>query len=81
MIRRPRRAVAELAAELYDERRSYAEFLAALPTIDLAAADAVTELVDLIEHQPDRGRMLGLPSPEYDAYVADIRRRIAELAS
>ena len=76
-----RRAVARLAAELYDLQLSYPEFLAALPTIDTNADDAVTEFLGLIEHQPARGRVLGLAPPEYEDFVADIRRRIAKLAS
>ena len=75
-----RQRVAELATTLYDGRLTYEEFLAALPDLDLGTDDDVTELLDLIEHEPARGRVFGLSPQEHDAYVADIRARIARLA-
>jgi hypothetical protein len=76
-----RHTVAKLAAELYAGRLTYAAFLLALPEIDLTVDDAVTELLDLIEHQPSQGRVFGLGPEKHSSYVADIRRRIAELAT
>ena len=71
--------VADLAAALYRREISYEAFLSALPAIDREHEDAVTELLDLVEHEPARNRVLGLPPKEHDAYVADIQRRISEL--
>lgn len=76
-----RHSVANLAAELYAGRLTYAAFLLALPEIDLNVDDAVTELLDLIEHQPSRGRVFGVGPEKHASYVADIQRRIAELAT
>ena len=76
-----RQQVAKLAAAFYRQELSYAEFLRAMPRIDSSQDDAVTELLDLIEHEPARGRFFGLPPAEHDAYLADIQRRIAELAA
>lgn len=75
-----RRRVAALATDFYDGRLTYGAFLAALPPVAVDADDAVTELLDLIEHEPARGRVVGLAPREHAAYVADVRRRIAELA-
>jgi hypothetical protein len=73
--------VARLAAAYYRQELSYEAFLRALPEIDPAREDAVTELLDVIEHEPARGRFLGLPPAKHDAYLADIQRRITELAA
>jgi len=76
-----RQQVATLAAALYRQELSYGEFLRALPKMNLADDDAVAELLDLIEHEPARGRLFGLSPEKHDAYVADIQRRIAALAA
>ena len=75
-----RRRVAALAADFYDGHLSYEAFLAALPPVDTDADDAVAELLDLIEHEPARSPVFGLAPREHAVYVADIRRRIADLA-
>jgi hypothetical protein len=72
--------IAELATTLYDGQLTYEEFLHALPDLDRNVDEEVTELLDLIEHHPARGRVLGLAAKEHDAYVADIRSRIARLS-
>jgi hypothetical protein len=76
-----RHRVASLAAALYRQEIDYRSFLSALPSIDDRQDDAVAELLDLIEHEPARGRVLGLSAHEHEAYLADIQRRIAELAA
>ena len=76
-----RRRVAVLAAAFYDGQLTYSEFLSQLPEDELSEDHPVSELLDLIEHEPARGRFLGLAPREHDSYVADIRRRIAELGS
>ena len=75
-----RRRVAELATTFYDGRLTYEEFVNALPDLDRGVDDEVTELLDLIEHEPARGRVLGLEPKLHDAYMVDIRARIARLA-
>ena len=47
--------VAELAAALYDKRLTYEQFLEQLPPVDTRGDDPVTDLLDLIEHEPGRG--------------------------
>jgi hypothetical protein len=76
-----RHRLAAFATACYAGELEYAMFLSKLPEIDRDEDDAVTELLDLIEREPARGRFLGLPPAEHEAYVADIRRRIAELAA
>ena len=76
-----RHRVATLAAALYREEIDYRSFLSALPSIENARDDAVAELLDLIEHEPARGRILGVSAHEHEAYLAEIQRRIAELAA
>ena len=76
-----RRRVATLASALYDGQLTYTEFLSQLPQNELPEDHPVSELLDLIEHEPARGRLLGLAPREHDRYIADIHRRIAELSS
>ncbi len=76
-----RRRVAALAAHLYAGQLTYAEFLEQLPDLELPEDHPISELLDLIEHEPSSGRLLGLAPREHDRYVADIHRRIAELSS
>jgi hypothetical protein len=73
--------VAVLARALYAREIDYATFLSQLPPVDLDKENAVTEVLDLIEHEPSRGRLLGVPPKEHAAYVADVERRIAALAA
>ena len=73
--------VAALANELYARQIDYPTFLSRLPEVDLDQEDAVTELLDLIVHEPVRGRFMGLPPEEHAAYMADVQRRIAELVA
>ena len=75
-----RRRVAALATDFQDGRLTYAEFVSALPEIRRDVDDPVTELLDLFEHQPAPGGWFGVSPAEHAAYVADLRRRVGELA-
>jgi hypothetical protein len=76
-----RRRVASLATALYAHEIDYESFLAGLPPIDYSEDDPVTELLDLIAHEPTRGRFLGVSMKRHAEYIADIQNRVAELAA
>jgi hypothetical protein len=41
----------------------------------------IAKVVDLVEHEPQRGGMLGLRESEYRAYVEQVQQAIEDLES
>ena len=73
-----RKVVAELASSLYAGRLSYDEFIGSLPS-DCEGDEEVSQLVDLITHEPKPGGLFCISATDHEAYIADIRTRIETL--
>ncbi len=71
-----RRRVADLARNFLAGNLSWKEFMASIPETD---DDLIGEVVDLIEHEPKRGGLLGVKENEWLNYQADIRSAIEVL--
>jgi len=65
-----RRKIAGLARQLYKKEITFSEFLAGTPEQD--EDDLIDELVDLIEHEPQKGGLLGIKESEHDKYIKQI---------
>jgi hypothetical protein len=72
------KGVASAARRLLREEISYEEFLQFVP--EDSNDEAIAELVDLIEHIPKRGGLLGANPSELRAYMAARERRAYEQA-
>lgn len=69
-----RAKIGQLAQDYLEKHMSFADFMLGMP--DQRSGEDVAELIDLIEHEPKMGGLLGVSPEEYDRH----RERIRELA-
>ena len=74
-----RKEIATLARKLYAKEISFSEFLNETPEQD--EDELIDELVDLIEHEPKKGGILGVKEKEHDMYLKNIFNVIERLES
>ena len=72
-----RKKIANLARSLYAKEITFDEFLHEVPDQD--HDDLIDELVDLIEHEPKKGGLLGVSDEEHEKYVNNIFGIIKQL--
>jgi len=71
------RAIAELAEQLFAGDLGYDDFIRSVPKS--SDDDSVTELIDLIVHEPTVGGPEGISPEEHDEYLARVDRLIVKL--
>jgi hypothetical protein len=69
--------IAKAARELYAGQITFDQLLELAPEQD--KDELIDELVDLIEHEPQRGGFLGVKEKEHDAYIKQIFEVIERL--
>jgi predicted house-cleaning noncanonical NTP pyrophosphatase (MazG superfamily) len=75
-----RKQVADLVTKYLDGHINYREFLDKLPEeVESTADEQVYELLDLLEHEPAVGRVLGLSKQEHLLYRERIRGLVNQL--
>ena len=72
-----RRQVAEWAEQYLAGKLSFQRFLELVP--GEPGDSLVTELVDLVEHEPKRGGILGVTPEQHDSHMRKVRQLIAAL--
>ena len=72
-----RQQIAEWAEQYLAGNLSFERFLELVPEEPKDAL--VAELIDLVEHEPKRGGVLGVPPAQHDAYVRRMRQLIGVL--
>jgi len=73
-----RKLVANLAKKLYSGEITFDEFLMGAPDND--EDEDISELIDLIEHEPKRGGFMGISPEKHDLYMAEIKKLIEKLS-
>jgi hypothetical protein len=73
-----RRLTARLAREFYERKISFRDFLKQVP--DEGTDQDISELIDLIEHEPARGGFMGVSPEEHDSYLEAIKELIERLS-
>jgi hypothetical protein len=71
------RRVGKLAALYLSGQLAFKEFLSSVPAEPLT--DDVSELIDLIEHEPKKGGVFGVTVQEHDQYMVRIRGLVDSL--
>jgi hypothetical protein len=72
-----RKLVASLAKKLYAGEITFDEFLLGTPEDD--SDEEISELIDLIEHEPKRGGFMGVSPKKHDNYIEKINKLIKDL--
>jgi len=72
-----RRTVASLAKAFYEQRLTFEQFLKQFPVTN---DEEVTELLDLIEHEPKKGGFFGVSEESYREHMEKIYRLIDRLS-
>ena len=72
-----RRRVAEWAEQYLAGDLSFQRFLELVP--EESGDSLVTELVDLVEHEPKRGGIFGATPEQHDGHMRKVRELIAAL--
>jgi hypothetical protein len=65
-----RKQIAVLARQLYENKITFDEFLS--KTSDQDQDELVDELIDLIEHEPQKGGLFGVNEKEHQKYITQI---------
>jgi hypothetical protein len=73
-----RKFTAILAKELYKGKITFDDFLLKVP--DDENDEDISELIDLITHEPKRGGFMGVKKKEHDKYMANINDLINKLS-
>ena len=73
-----RRRVAAMTRALYERRITPEEFIDALADVE---DPQLTELFNLLEHEPERGGVHGVRDAEYEAYHHRLTELIGRLTS
>jgi len=72
-----RKLVASLAKKLCAGEITFDEFLLGTPEDD--SDEEISELIDLIEHEPKRGGFMGVSPNKHDNYIEKINKLIKDL--
>lgn len=75
-----RRRTATLILDLLDGRITVNEYWDRLDAQSGSGDEELDELLDLIEHEPARSRLLGVGAREHAEYMAQVRARAERLA-
>ena len=75
-----RRRTAALVLSLLDGQVTTDEYWRRLEVDTQSGDEELNELLDLVEHEPTRSRLLGLRAAEHAEYVAQVRDRAERLA-
>ncbi len=73
-----RKLTARLAKEFYEGKITFDDFL--MHTPDDENDEDISELIDLITHEPKRGGFMGVSKKEHDKYMASIQELINKLS-
>ncbi len=72
-----RRQIALVASDFYSGKISFKEFMSSVP--DCESDEDACELIDLIEHEPKIGGILGISKEEHAQYMTRIFKLIEKL--
>jgi len=73
-----RKLTARLAKELYAGEITFDDFLMQAPEDD--TDEEISELIDLITHEPKKGGFMGVSPKEHDKYMEEIKELIEKLS-
>jgi hypothetical protein len=73
-----RKLAAKVATEYYEKKITFDEFLVAMPEDD--NDEDISDLIDLIEHEPQQGGIFGVSKKHYDAHMVEIKKLIEKLS-
>ena len=73
-----RKLTARLAIEMYEGNISFEDFLMGVP--EETNDEEISELIDLITHEPKKGGFMGVSSSKHNKYMAEINKLIVKLS-